>query len=518
MPRALISVYDKTGIVEFARQLADFGWEIISTGGTYKEILDAGIAVKTASSVTGFPEIMHGRVKTLHPKIHGGILADRDDISHMRDAKNNNISMIDMVVINLYPFEQVVAKPDLKESEAIEMIDIGGPTMLRSAAKNHKHIVVVCDPQDYKKIVDQLKKGEVSMETKKLLALKVFKRTSEYDKAIAEYFESKDSSPAFQASSPQRWEEGLTIQFQKLYDLRYGENPHQSASFYEDTSVFETSIAKAEILHGKKLSYNNILDADSALNLVKEFEEPTVSVVKHTNPAGCAVGKDIDEAYEKAYQGDPRSAFGGIIAMNRNCTKSIAEKVNKIFMEIVLAPDFDPKALTVLKQKKNLRLLKLGEFKKQAGLKDYRKVVGGILEQDFDRKNISKDDLKIVTKLKPDQTQIDDMLFAFKVCRHVKSNAIVLVKDKMLVGAGAGQMSRVDSVEIAIKKAGGREIGAVLGSDAFFPFRDSIDQIADAGIKAIIQPGGSIKDEEVIAAADEKGLSMVFTGIREFRH
>jgi len=271
-------------------------------------------------------------------------------------------------------------------------------------------------------------------------------------------------------------------------------------------------------LHGKKLSYNNILDADSALNLVKEFEEPTVSVVKHTNPAGCAVGKDIDEAYEKAYQGDPRSAFGGIIAMNRNCTKSIAEKVNKIFMEIVLAPDFDPKALTVLKQKKNLRLLKLGEFKKQAGLKDYRKVVGGILEQDFDRKNISKDDLKIVTKLKPDQTQIDDMLFAFKVCRHVKSNAIVLVKDKMLVGAGAGQMSRVDSVEIAIKKAGGREIGAVLGSDAFFPFRDSIDQIADAGIKAIIQPGGSIKDEEVIAAADEKGLSMVFTGIREFRH
>ena len=509
MPRALISVYDKTGIVEFAQDLVGLGWEIVSSGGTHRALKDSGIKVVTVESVTGFPEMMNGRVKTLHPKIHGGILADRDNTGHKQDAENNEIQMIDMVVANLYPFGEVVAKPRVKDEEAIEMIDIGGPSMLRSAAKNHKHVIVVSNFEDYQTVIEALKLGEVSQEFRRGLAVKVFAQTAEYDKTIAQYMTRQTGLEA-----------PLELRFKKLYDLRYGENPHQQAVFYQDVPApkNETSIAEAEILHGKQLSFNNILDADAALNLIKEFEQPAVAVIKHTNPAGCAENDDLEIAYEKAFAGDSRSAFGGIVALNRACTAKIAAKINEVFMEIVLAPDYEEGSLAILKAKKNIRLLKLGDIKKSDSLKDYKKVAGGLLEQNFDRKVITLDDLKVVTKKKPTGKEIQDMIFAWKVARHVKSNAIVLVKDKMIVGAGAGQMSRVDSVDIAVKKAGDRVTGSVLASDAFFPFRDSIDTIARTGVTAIIQPGGSVKDEEVIVACDEYGLAMVFTGVRAFRH
>ena len=528
MPRSLISVYNKDGIVDFAKGLASLGWEIISSGGTYRALKGAGITVSTVESVTGFPEMMNGRVKTLHPKIHGGILADRNNTAHIQDADNNKVRMIDMVVVNLYPFEEVVSKPETKPADAIEMIDIGGPSMLRSAAKNHEQVIAVSDPSDYAKVLEGLKKGEVSKEFRKILAVKVFAKTAEYDKKIAEYFGFGSHHPVRFATTPPRAGGALNLNFQKLYDLRYGENPHQKAAFYSEIPPFtkgrlggvfnETSIATAEILHGKQLSFNNILDADAALNLIKEFVGPAAAVIKHTNPAGCAESSTIDRAYDKAFAGDSRSAFGGITALNRNCTAGIAEKINKVFMEIVLAPDFDALAIDILKQKKNIRLLKMGELRKVPGLKDYRKVVGGMLEQDLDRREVIKKDLKIVTKKKPSAQEMEDMLFAWIIAKHVKSNAIVLVKNKMIVGAGAGQMSRVDSVDIAVKKAGDRVRGAVLCSDAFFPFRDSIDTIAKTGVTAIIQPGGSVKDQEVIDACDEHGLAMVFTGVRAFRH
>lgn len=507
MPKALISVFDKTNIEDFAKSLVELGWEIISTGGTLKALADAGVAVTSVSDLTGFPEILDGRVKTLHPKVYGGILANRDLPDHLDQLKQNEIDQLDMVVVNLYPFEQVVAKPDVSQADAIENIDIGGPSMLRAGAKNFKDVIVLSDPADYQNILDKLKQGEVDQVTRKELAAKVFARTAKYNQAITNFLSDKDSDS-----------DQLQINLTKLYDLRYGENPHQKATFYKDQAIQETSIATAKILQGKQLSYNNIVDADAALNIVRDFSESTVAIIKHTNPCGCAIGDDINQAYTKAYACDPTSAFGGIIAMNETCTVEIAKQITKIFVEMVLAPDFEPEALKLFKAKKNLRLLKLGKLTQVDGLKEFKKVSGGLLVQDLDRSKVTADDIKTVTKLSPTDKQLADLLFAWKVAKHVKSNAIVIAKDGAAIGVGAGQMSRVESTGLAIKRAGDQVKGAVVASDAFFPFRDNIDLFAQAGLSAVIQPGGSVKDEEVIAAADEHDLVMVLTGIRVFRH
>lgn len=512
MPRALISVYDKTGLLDFAKELASLGWEIVSSGGTYKFLTDNNIKTAKVEDVTGFPEMMDGRVKTLHPKIHGGILADRSIPEHLKQAKESGIEMIDMVVVNLYPFKQTIEKPGVTEEDAIHNIDIGGPAMLRAAAKNFHHVLVVIDPNDYSSIISQLKKGEVDIKTRKELAVKVFTNTSAYDNLISNYF---SSAPTASVGAENK---NLTLSFSKLYDLRYGENPHQKAALYKELEIKETSIVSSEVLHGKGLSYNNILDSDAALGLIKEFDEPAVAVIKHTNPCGTATAANIDDAFLAAYEADSKSAFGGIIVLNRPVTKKIAEYVNKVFAEIVIAPDFEPGTLEILEQKKNIRLIKTGPILKVLEGKDYRKIIGGILEQDLDKKPILESDFKHVTGKKPTAEQMQDLIFGFKVCRHVKSNAIVLAKNGVTVGVGAGQMSRVDSLEIALKKAGDKAKGSVVASDAFFPFRDSIDLLSDAGITAIIQPGGSIQDEEVIKAANERGLAMVFTGVRVFRH
>lgn len=503
MPKALISVYDKTGLLEFARELVGLGWEIISSGGTYKFLKENGFEASKVEDVTGFPEMMDGRVKTLHPKIHGGILADRSVSSHLEDAKRAGIALIDMVVVNLYPFKQTIEKPNATEEDAIHNIDIGGPAMLRAAAKNFHHVLGIVDPNDYGMIVSKLKTGAVDLETRKQLAVKIFAATFVYDSMISDYFsESKN----------------LTLSFAKVQDLRYGENPHQKASLYRESEIKETSIVNAEVLHGKELSYNNIIDADAALNLIKEFDEPAAAVIKHTNPCGTAVAENIDDAFFRAYEADSKSAFGGIIVLNRPATKKIAEYVNKVFAELVIAPDFEDGTLEILEQKKNIRLIKTGVISKPESGKDYRKIVGGMLEQDLDNNPIVETDFKAVTQKKPSPEEMKDLLFGFKICRHVKSNALVLVKAGVTVGVGAGQMSRVDSLEIALKKAGDRAEGSVAASDAFFPFRDSIDLLARAGVTAVIQPGGSIQDEEVIKAANERALAMVFTGTRVFRH
>ncbi len=503
MSKALISVYDKNGIMEFAKELINLGWEIISSGGTAKLLAKAGVKVTTVEEMTNFPEMMDGRVKTLHPKIHAGILADRNESSHLQDAQEHNISMIDMVVVNLYPFAETISKADVTEKQAVHNIDIGGPTMLRAAAKNYKHVTVVTDPGDYQRVLTELKTGKVSLELKRELVVKVFSLTSRYDDLIANYFDKNEK---------------LNLEYKKVRELRYGENPHQAATLYQDDIIRETSVVDAEVLHGKELSYNNIMDADGALNLIKEFDRAAAAVIKHTNPCGCAVADDIDTAFLNAYAGDSLSAFGGIIVLNRDCTIKIAEAINKVFAEVVLAPDYEPAVLDILKKKKNIRLLKLGEIKTSGNVKAYRQVVGGMLEQDFDKSKVASDNLKIVSKKKPSKTELENLLFAWQVAKHVKSNAIVLVKDKMIVGSGSGQMSRVDSVDIAIKKAGDRVQRSVCASDAFFPFRDGVDTLAKAGITAIIQPGGSIKDKDVITAVDEHKMSMVFTGVRSFKH
>ncbi|MBI4049571.1 MAG: bifunctional phosphoribosylaminoimidazolecarboxamide formyltransferase/IMP cyclohydrolase [Candidatus Doudnabacteria bacterium] len=503
MPKALISVYDKTGLLEFAKELTVLGWELVASGGTFKFLTDNGLKVTKVEDVTGFPEIMDGRVKTLHPKIHGGILADRSDPRHLEQAKANGIELIDMVVVNLYPFKQIIERPGATEQDAIHNIDIGGPAMLRAAAKNFSHVLGIIDPNDYGLVIAKLKTGEVDLETRKSLAVKIFAVISGYDQQIASYFSAHKN---------------LVLTFEKVTDLRYGENPHQQAALYKEQEIPETAVINSQVLHGKELSFNNIVDADAALNLIKEFEQPAAAVIKHTNPCGCAVSKDIDGAFLAAYEADSKSAFGGIIVLNRAATKKIAEYVNKVFAEIVIAPDFEPGSLKILEQKKNIRLIKTGPIVKASVGKDYRKIIGGMLEQDLDRKLISEKDFSFVTKKKPSQNEMKDLIFAFKLCRHVKSNAIVLVKNGVTVGVGAGQTSRVDSLEIALKKAGVKVKGGVAASDAFFPFRDSVDLLADAGVAAIIQPGGSIQDKEVIKAATERGLAMVFTGTRVFRH
>lgn len=497
--RALVSVSDKTGIESFCQGLAALGIEIVSTGGTAKQLQAAGVPVRSIDDLTGFPEMMDGRVKTLHPMVHGGILAVRDKADHMASVQEHGIELIDLVVVNLYPFE---AKP------GIENIDIGGPAMVRSAAKNFQYVGVVVDPQDYDMILEELKANQsLSDDTRYNLMQKAFAHTGYYDSMIANYM---NKTKAFTKE--------LSFGYRKVADLRYGENPHQPAAYYTEPLTTVTSITKAEIIQGKQLSYNNIMDADAALRIVLEFDQPAATVIKHTNPCGTAVADDITTAFNKAYEADSISAFGGIVALNRTCTAAITETLSKKFVEIILAPDFEPEAVAMMQKKPNVRLLKLGELKRPEGTWETRKILGGALLQASDTKIITVADLQFVTNMKPSEQQIQDLLFAWAVCKHVKSNAIVVANGGVTLGVGAGQMSRIDSVGIALSKAGDKAKGAVLASDAFFPFRDSIEALAKAGIAAIIQPGGSKNDADVIAACEAANIPMVFTGFRSFLH
>ncbi|HDX9577152.1 TPA: bifunctional phosphoribosylaminoimidazolecarboxamide formyltransferase/IMP cyclohydrolase [Bacillus pseudomycoides] len=508
--RALVSVSNKAGVVEFVKGLLEQGIEVISTGGTKKLLQENGLQVIGISEVTGFPEIMDGRVKTLHPNIHGGLLAVRDNETHMAQMNELGIQPIDFVVVNLYPFKETIAKPDVTFIDAIENIDIGGPTMIRSAAKNHEFVTVIVDPTDYAVVLAELKEiEEVSKDTKRKLAAKVFRHTAAYDALISNYLTEQTGE-----ESP----ETLTVTFEKKQDLRYGENPHQKATFYKAPFAATSSVAYAEQLHGKELSYNNINDADAALSIVKEFTEPAVVAVKHMNPCGVGVGTDIQEAYTRAYEADPVSIFGGIIAANREIDKATAEKLHEIFLEIIIAPSFSEEALEVLQSKKNLRLLIVDIAKAETASKKLTSVQGGLLVQEEDTLSLDEDAVTIPTKREPTEQEWNDLKLAWKVVKHVKSNAIVLVKDNMTVGVGAGQMNRVGSAKIAITQAGEKAQGSALASDAYFPMPDTVEEAAKAGITAIIQPGGSIRDEDSIQKADEYGITMVFTGVRHFKH
>ena len=516
--RALISVSDKTGIVEFAQKLNDLGVSIISTGGTFKVLKEAGIPVINISDVTGFPEGLDGRVKTLHPNIHAGLLAMRSNPEHMKQVEELNVELIDMVVVNLYPFKQTIMKPDVTLADAIENIDIGGPTMLRAAAKNYQDVSVVIDPTDYEQVLSEIKEtGAVSVKTNFYLAAKVFNHTAYYDTMIANYLRDKAGLP--------KYPDTISMTFEKVQDMRYGENPHQSAAFYKEVGNSDGMLSGIEQLHGKELSFNNINDLHGALELLKEFdEEPTVVACKHSNPCGVASGKDIHEAYVRAYNTDPVSIFGGILCANRKIDKATAEEISKIFLEIVLAPDFDDDALEVLEQKKNIRLLKLKDvMKKQPETAyDVKKVSGGILIQDIDSKLLG-DELKVVTDRKPTEKEMEDLLFTWKVVKFTKSNGIAIGKDKQSVGIGPGQVNRIWATEQAIdhgtKQLGADVVkGAVLASDAFFPFDDCVEAAHKAGITAIIQPGGSKRDQDSIDACNKYGIAMVFTGMRHFRH
>lgn len=502
--RALLSVSNKNGIVELARYLQDKNIEILSTGGTAKHLRKKDVKVIDVSDYTGFPEIMDGRVKTINPKIEGGILGLRD--KHSSEADKHNIKWIDLVVCNLYPFADTISKSDTTLDDALENIDIGGPTMIRSAAKNIEWCCVVIDPNDYSKIIDGIDKNGLSFDTRKKFSAKAFGHCAQYDSIIYNYL------------NDEQFPDTITLSFNKFYDLRYGENPHQNAAAYKNPIGFDQSILDAQIIQGKKLSYNNFMDADSALACLREFADPTCVVVKHGNPCGVSTGININDVYQKAFYADSKSAFGGIIALNRSCTKAIAEMVSNIFMEIIIAPDYDSGALDILSSKKNLRVLRIGDIFDRKKNPEYRFINGGVLAQDSDISKITASNLEVVTKIKPSDKQIEDLLFSWKVLMHVKSNAIITVKDYTTLGIGAGQVSRVDSVEIALRKSGKSFKNSVLASDAFFPFRDSIDIIADTGVKAIIQPGGSIRDKEVIEACNEHGFSMVFTGMRCFKH
>jgi len=518
--RALISVSDKTGIDELAKTLNKFDVEILSTGGTAKRMKDLGVKVKDVSEYTGFPEMMDGRVKTLHPKIHGGLLALRDDKEHMEVAKKHSIGMIDMVVVNLYPFEKTVAKPGVKLEEAIENIDIGGPSMLRSAAKNHRSVAVITDPSKYQAIIKELNEndGSLSENTLKTLAIEVFKRTSEYDRAIYGFLSNHD---AVKPEAESEFVNSISLNFQKAQDLRYGENPHQKAAFYKDPSSSESGICNAKQLQGKELSFNNIIDLNAAIEIVKDFDNPAASVIKHTNPCGAATADSLSKAYLDALDCDRLSAFGSIVGFNGEVDKDLAETVMKEadFVECIVAPGFNEKAKEIFARKKNLRLLEVPNFKRTgSGEKDYKKVVGGLLVQDMDLKVVKESNLKVMTKKAPSKKEIESLLFGWIIVKHVKSNAIVLSQGTKTVGIGAGQMSRVDSVIIASRKAGDKTKGSSLASDAFFPKPDAIDQAHKAGVTAIIQPGGSKADEEIIKTCDKYGISMVFTGFRHFKH
>jgi len=511
---ALISVSDKTGLVPFAKGLKSMGVEIISTGGTAKELKKAKIKTTDISEVTGFPEMLDGRVKTLHPKIHGGLLAVRSNKKHMKTLKEHGINPIDMVVVNLYPFENTVANPKVKLDEAIENIDIGGPSMIRSAAKNYESVAVVTDPAKYPEILAEMKKlkGMLSQKTKEALAREVFRLTSRYDGAIFNYL-SKVTEPELV------FPRSMNISLEKVQDLRYGENPHQRGAFYREIGLKDPGIAAMKQLHGKELSYNNIYDIDSAWSIVNYFAQPTVAIIKHTNPCGVGQADKIAHAYRKAYASDPVSAYGSVIAANRMVDEDMAVAMGELFVEAVIAPSFDKKALRLLMQKKNLRIIEISKpFSiRDPGL-DYKRVRGGFLIQDMDNAELTISDIKVVSKKQPTVAELEDLFFAWGIVKYVKSNAIVVAKGKETLGIGAGQMSRVDSVEIALKKAGTLAKGAVLASDAFFPFRDNIDLAAKAGISAIMETGGSIRDEEVIVSANEHNISLIFTGRRHFRH
>ena len=509
--RALISVSDKTGVVEFAKQLTALGIEIVSTGGTMKSLQEAGIPVIYISDVTGFPEMMDGRVKTLNPYIHGGILAVRDNPEHAAAMQEHGIVPIDLVVVNLYPFRQTIAKPGVTQEDAVENIDIGGPAMVRSAAKNFRYVTVVVNPERYAEVVSELAAhGEVTAPTRLSLVREAFTHTAEYDAAIARYFSAQTGEGEYPST--------LILPWQKLQDLRYGENPHQTAAFYRDNDA-GGGVAYARQLAGKELSFNNIVDLEAAYAIAAEFDKPAAAIIKHTNPCGTATADDIATAYKLAYEADPVSAFGGIVALNRPVDSATAEQLKAIFLEAVIAPAFDPAALAILETKKNVRLLEAAL--PQTGAKqryDIKTVSGGMLVQSTDTTDAPPGEWKTVSKRMPTEAELKELELAWKVVKHVKSNAIVIARDGRTIGVGAGQMNRVGSAEIALKQAGEAARGAVLSSDAFFPFRDTVDAAAKAGITAIIQPGGSMRDEESIAAADEYGIAMVFTGMRHFKH
>ncbi|SNZ15862.1 IMP cyclohydrolase /phosphoribosylaminoimidazolecarboxamide formyltransferase [Terribacillus aidingensis] len=508
MPRALISVSDKTGIIPFAKELAAMDYDIISTGGTLKQLQEAGVPAAAVADVTKFDEIMDGRVKTLHPAIHGGLLARRDDESHMQQLKERNITPIDLVVVNLYPFKNTIKNPDVTEADAIENIDIGGPTMLRSAAKNFAGVTVLVDPADYETTLAALREGELSYEAKRRLAGKVFRHTANYDAMIAGYLAELND---------EQDNETLTLTYEKVQSLRYGENPHQAAAFYKDPIVKGASIANAKQLHGKELSYNNIQDANAALEIVMEFQEAAAVAVKHMNPCGVGIGETISDAFRKAFEADSTSIFGGIVALNREVDKDTALQLKEIFLEIVIAPSFTEEALTLLTEKKNIRLLELAADK----IEQPKKVVsvsGGLLVQDYDTGAVTEADLTVATNCKPTDEELKNLLFAWKVVKHVKSNAIVVAKDDQTIGVGAGQMNRVGAAKIALEQAGDKAAGSVLASDAFFPMPDTVEAAIQAGVTAIIQPGGSKRDEDSIAVCNAHNIAMVFTEMRHFKH
>lgn len=548
--RALISVSDKNGIVDFARELRHFDVEIISTGGTAKTLREAGIEVRDVSDVTGFPEMMDGRIKTLHPRIHGGLLALRDNPEHVAAMREHGIEPIDLVVVNLYPFKETITRTDVTLAEAIEQIDIGGPAMIRSAAKNWQDVAIVVLTTDYRTVIEQMQKhdGSVSMTTRRQLAWQAYRQTSLYDGFVCAYLSGMFDIQGEQSTAtagggswssiysvareggssiPDIDSRELTIEslqgilpssaswtISKTADLRYGENPHQIAALYQKPS--ESGIANAEILSGKEMSFNNFIDAEAAWQLVSDFDELACAIIKHTNPAGTALGSSAEEAYRRALACDPISAFGGIISFNRQVDEAAARSIVEIFVEVVVAPDYEDAALEILKTKKNLRVLRVGN--PQSGALEYKQISGGMLVQTRDTHRLKREDLKVVTQRAPSEQELKDLFFAWTVCKHTKSNAIVYARDGQTVGVGAGQMSRVDSVKLAAMRAQLPVQGSVLASDAFFPFRDGIDEAAKHGITAVIEPGGSVKDAEVIAAANEHGLAMVFTGIRHFKH
>ena len=515
--RALFSVSDKTGVVEFATALESLGWEIIATGGTMKLLQGAGLKVVNISEVTGFPEICDGRVKTLHPKVHGALLGRRDLESHRRELKENGIEYIDMVCVNLYPFRQTISKPDVTMEDAIENIDIGGPSMLRSAAKNWKDVTVVCQPEDYGTVIDEIRAtGNTTPETRLKLSAKAYTHTAEYDMMIATYMRKQAGL-----------NEKLFLEYDLKQSLRYGENPHQEARFYASLEKVPFSLATAEQINGKELSYNNIQDANAALNIVREFDEPFCVGLKHMNPCGAAVGKDVREAWQKTFEADKVSIFGGIVAANREIDKETALLMKPVFLEIIMAPSFSPEALEVLCAKKNLRLLKVDMTRDDKPHKQYVSMNGGLLVQDQDLTTKTVVPEMCVTETRPDESVMADLNFAWRIVKHVKSNAIVVVKNGMTLGVGAGQMNRIGSAAIALEEAEAafrekgedvRNAGLVMASDGFFPFDDCVTKAAEYGVKAIVQPGGSIRDNDSIAKANECGIAMLFTGTRHFKH
>ena len=510
--RALISVSDKRGIVEFSQKLVSLGYEIVSTGGTYKALKESGVSVIAIEDVTGFPEMLDGRVKTLHPKIHAGLLALRENTDHMATCKDHQLELIDLVVVNLYPFQQTIEKEGVTLEEAIENIDIGGPSMLRSAAKNFRSVGVLVNPEKYETVIKELEEnqGQLSVSLKEDLACEAFEHTARYDAMIATYL--SQNLRKTNGSYPKI----VAPKFEKVSDLRYGENPHQTAAFYK--IIGEKGLPGVIQHHGKALSYNNIIDTEAAWQIVKSIEQPAAAIIKHTNPCGAAVGASIVEAYRRAHAADPVSAFGSIVGLNKVVDAETAEEIAKTFVEVIIAPGYSDEAIRILTKKPSIRLLSLDQFFDQKDRKQFRFVVGGCLMQTEDNAISKEANLNCVSQKKPSQTEIDDLLFAFNIIRHVKSNAIVIVKDGCAVGVGAGQMSRVEAMEIALKKAQGKTKGAVVASDAFFPFKDSVELGIKAGVSAFIQPGGSKRDDESIACCDESNVAMLFSGVRHFKH